>query len=40
LGAAVRNRSLPASTLAILKAREIDADIQEVMRTSREEADR
>ncbi|WP_437106619.1 hypothetical protein [Streptomyces sp. enrichment culture] len=40
LGAAVRDRPLPAPSPAILKAREIDADIQEVMRISREEAER
>jgi hypothetical protein len=38
LGAAVRNQSLPGPSPAILKAREIDAEIEEVMRISREEA--
>jgi hypothetical protein len=40
LGASVRNQPLPAPSPAILKARAIDADIQEVMRISREEAGR
>jgi hypothetical protein len=40
LGSSIRNRPLPASSPAILKARDIDADIQEVMRISREEAER
>ncbi|WP_203186100.1 hypothetical protein [Streptomyces pratensis] len=40
LGAAVRNRPLPAASPAILKAREIDAFVVEQMRMSRQEGER
>ncbi|MEU8556015.1 hypothetical protein AB0C80_18765 [Streptomyces anthocyanicus] len=40
LGAAVRNRPLPAPSPAILKAREIDAFIQEQVEMSRQEGGR
>ncbi|MEW2087847.1 hypothetical protein AB0932_07275 [Streptomyces sp. NPDC006682] len=40
LGAAVRNRPLPAASSAILKAREIDAFVVDQMRMSRQEGER